>query len=169
MIIKVAAELKQPGKIGMLHFVCEREPMEYLGRMVSFAAPVMLDAKYAYDGDGFNVTGSFSTVLNSVCTKCNAEFKEPFTFDFSERYERIAATEDSDCYGYTGDEIDIDQMILDNLLQNIPMYSVCSEDCKGLCPICGCDLNNAQCSCAQDATVNPFLVLTKLLDDDKEV
>ena len=73
-------------------------------------------------------------------------------------------------YGYTGEELDVSQMLLDDLFLNLPAFSKCSEDCKGLCPVCGCDLNTVQCSCVREKEKeNPFSALEQLLYHDKEV
>ena len=89
--------------------------------------------------------------------------------DFDERFVREPG-EDDECYAYSGEALDIGQMVLDNLFLNLPVYSKCSEDCKGLCPVCGCDLNTVQCSCViEDAKENPFAALDQLLYHDKEV
>ena len=49
-------------------------------------------------------------------------------------------------------------------------YFFDGEDCKGLCPVCGCDLNTVQCSCVREKEKeNPFSALEQLLYHDKEV
>ena len=169
MKFNVADCLKQPGKTGEYHQREPYGPLDHLGRELVFIAPLSLDVKYSYDGNGFTVTGRASTVLKSECSKCAKEFDEPFSFEFEERFEK-APDEESDNYPFTGEELDISQMVLDNLLLELPVYSQCSPDCKGLCPVCGCDLNTAQCDCARgEDEDNPFAALKALLDNDKEV
>ena len=56
------------------------------------------------------------------------------------------------------------------LFLNLPVFSRCSEGCKGFCPVCGCDLNTVQCSCVREKEKeNPFSALEQLLYHDKEV
>ncbi|MBW2333239.1 MAG: DUF177 domain-containing protein [Deltaproteobacteria bacterium] len=43
--------------------------------------------------------------------------------------------------------LDLDQIIKEQLILNLPMKTLCTKDCKGLCPICGCNLNTGSCSC----------------------
>ena len=107
--------------------------------------------------------------LDSECALCGKPFIEELTFDFDERFLREPEP-DSECYGYTGEELDVSQMLLDDLFLNLPAFSKCSEDCKGLCPVCGCDLNTVQCSCVREKEKeNPFSALEQLLYHDKEV
>jgi uncharacterized protein len=48
-----------------------------------------------------------------------------------------------------GEEIDTLQLVREQLLLNIPMRSLCSEDCQGLCPTCGTNRNSESCGCDQ--------------------
>jgi uncharacterized protein len=57
------------------------------------------------------------------------------------------AAEDLDLATYTNDEIDLDSLLREQLLLVIPMAHLCREDCKGLCPQCGKDLNEGPCDC----------------------
>ncbi|MDD5917991.1 MAG: DUF177 domain-containing protein [bacterium] len=172
MKIPVALELKLPGRTGTFRAAEPFQNMEYLGRVIRFAAPVSVEAEYVFDGSGFSVKGTLSTSLHSQCARCAKEFEEPFEAQFDERFEKNASA-DSECYGFSGEELDISQMLSDAILLNMQPYSVCRPDCRGLCPVCGCDLNTAQCSCAREAgeeePPSPFAALKTLLNDDKEV
>lgn len=48
---------------------------------------------------------------------------------------------------YTGKEIDLDPILREQLLLALPGYPVCKDDCKGLCPVCGANLNDRECGC----------------------
>ena len=48
---------------------------------------------------------------------------------------------------YTGKEIDLDPLLREQVLLALPGYPVCREDCKGLCPVCGTNLNERECGC----------------------
>ena len=60
-------------------------------------------------------------------------------------------SEDLDVYYYEGDEIDLDPFIYEEVLLNVPIRPVCTEDCKGLCPVCGKNKNVEECQCAAAA------------------
>ena len=49
-----------------------------------------------------------------------------------------------------GDVLDLRQAVREQWLLEVPMFSVCRPDCKGLCPKCGTDLNTGACACAPD-------------------
>jgi uncharacterized protein len=48
---------------------------------------------------------------------------------------------------YTGKVIDLDPIIREQVVLALPGYPVCTEDCKGLCPVCGANLNDRECGC----------------------
>jgi uncharacterized protein len=49
-----------------------------------------------------------------------------------------------------GEEIDLDEIIREQIYLSLPMKSLCSEDCLGLCPTCGSDLNAGSCQCHRE-------------------
>ena len=68
-------------------------------------------------------------------------------------------------YVYQRHEIDLAQAIRDNLLLALPTRMICSSACKGLCPVCGQNLNHKQCDCTVDKPTreSPFDRLKELL------
>lgn len=171
MKFSIAAQLRQAGFAGSYVADEALPPQAYMGAEVSFAAPLHVEATYVYDGAAFTVKGTAKTALRSTCALCAQAFDEPFEFAFEERFVRDPGPED-EAYPAGNEELDITRPVLDNLFLNLPLQSICREDCKGLCPVCGCDLNSVQCACRREAEperVNPFAQLSALLDHEKEV
>lgn len=175
MELNVAQELKLIGVQTDKHLILNYDPIEFNGTQFDFAAPLCIDLSYAYDGEGFNVKGRLSSTLRMNCTKCNQEFFSPFEIDFAERFVKAfdEASDEMDCYPFAGEVLELDQMILDLIILNAPMYGVCKEDCKGLCPSCGCNLNLTQCSCSdndvKDSGFASLKEFAQLLNDEEEV
>lgn len=170
MKLNVATELKIPGRVGECKLTAPFAEMEYLGRPLRFLEPITLEASYVFDGKGFSVKGVLTSVLDSQCARCARAFAEPFSVEFDERFVKGAVEEDEDVYAFNGEVLDFSEMVQDNILLHLPLASVCSEDCQGLCPICGCNLNTAQCSCRhEEQRRGPLSALEQLLKDDKEV
>ena len=57
--------------------------------------------------------------------------------------------EDMDVYYYEGDEIDLDPFIYEEVLLDMPSRPICSEDCQGLCGVCGKNKNLESCNCSE--------------------
>ncbi|WDU84060.1 YceD family protein [Caloramator sp. Dgby_cultured_2] len=60
----------------------------------------------------------------------------------------------------TEDRINLEDMIIDNIILSYPAKILCSDDCKGLCPVCGKNLNEGQCECLKDV-IDPRLEALK--------
>jgi uncharacterized protein len=60
---------------------------------------------------------------------------------------------------YSGDEIDLTHEIEEQVAMDIPFKPLCGEECKGLCPVCGTDLNAADCGCSKEPVNLKFSAL----------
>jgi uncharacterized protein len=175
--INVASELKSAGRTTDRHLEEECAPVDLGGHKLVFTMPLSVDITYAFDGEGFNAQGVLSSELLMNCTKCNAEFRQPFSVDFSERFIKAAdeEAEELECYAFSGEVLELDRMVLDLIVLNAPVYGLCKPDWKGLCPQCGCDLNITQCACVpeveeeEETPPSPFAQLAKLLNNEEEV
>ena len=58
--------------------------------------------------------------------------------------------------------VDLDDVLRQQLYLMLPVKSLCSETCRGVCPQCGANLNKEECSCATGDRTNPFAVLQQL-------
>ena len=90
---------------------------------------------------GALITGHASTRLSGACGRC------------LEAAQVELETGELELFVELGDEeiVDITEDIRAELLINLPANLLCSEDCAGLCPVCGVNLNNTTCSCAENA------------------
>lgn len=169
MELRVAAALKQPGEIFEAAMEQAFAPERYGGREIAFAAPVKLGFRYAFDGKAFSLTGSVEFALSLRCARCNEAFVQTLSIPLEERFVKgSAANDEEDSYAFDGDTLFLDQMVLDALFLHLPLQSVCGEDCRGLCPVCGVDLNKSQCVCAAEQVENPspLSALGELLNDE---
>ena len=142
----------------------------YGGRVIRFLDEGTLEGTVTGDKEGFTVTGDARVTLDSVCARCNESFREPFAFSFEERFVRAGfQSEEEEAYPFEGEVIDLQQAFLDNLFLHLPMVSLCRPDCKGLCPVCGVNLNRFRCNCAEKTRNSAFDALKALSFEDKEV
>ncbi len=170
MELNVAKELKLAGLKSSAHLEEQAGPYELLGRSIVLTRPVSVDVVYSFDGEGFRLEGKLSSSVKMNCTKCDTEFVEDFSVDFAERFLKVskAEAEELDCYPFTGETLALDKLVQDLILLNAPMYGLCKPDCRGLCPVCGANLNNTQCSCTLPDDSNPFAALKGLAELLKE-
>lgn len=112
------------------------------------------------------------TEIGLECCRCLKAFDLPvysefkYTFVPSEtasREEDVELSDEDLGFGYYKDDtIEVDPLILEQLILQVPMKPLCEESCKGLCPRCGIDLNVASCDHQTDIFDSPFAVLKKL-------
>lgn len=110
-------------------------------------------------GDTFHLLANVLGTLATFCHKC----LEPMDFELETSFQTVVqrggaeGTEDLDLAGEeyvhlpVGEHrISLDQQIYESVIVSIPMQILCREDCQGLCPKCGANLNNEACSCAKN-------------------
>lgn len=84
--------------------------------------------------------------MNSECVRCLVEFKQPLDVDFSELYAFTPrSVTESGLILPEDAHIDLEPLVREYMLIEIPISPLCREDCKGLCSICGEDLNEVTC------------------------
>ncbi len=106
-----------------------------------------------------------------VCDRCNEEFERELKNKFSVLYlydSTRVTDEDTDVIYISSseDKLELTDIVKDYAYLSIPMKKLCRDDCKGLCPRCGTNLNISDCNCENEIT-NP--VWEKLLELKKTI
>ena len=105
------------------------------------------------------IEGTIGTVVDVSCCRCLEVIRLPLRSSFKYTFvpppvrsqdEVELNTADLDFAYYEGDIIDLDTVVLEQILLQIPIKPLCSESCRGLCPHCGINLNMTSCSCRVD-------------------
>lgn len=68
---------------------------------------------------------------------------------------------------YNGSELYLETYIEDQLLLDLPFQTLCKDDCQGLCPHCGVNLNQNSCQCHKEHSTSPFAVLKDLIKPEQ--
>jgi uncharacterized protein len=107
----------------------------------------------------YRVTGRVSGELAMACVRCLEPFTMPVAGSFDLRYvpraenagegEREVGEDDLTTAFYDEDQIDLTELIAEQFHLAVPMKPLCAEDCNGLCPHCGTNLNTDTCSCSE--------------------
>ncbi len=86
-------------------------------------------------------------VLNAECDRCLKPFERRFCFEEEHILVRSSENDNDEFIVTEGDCIDLDEIAVCDALLLIPAKLLCRDDCKGLCCICGADLNLGDCGC----------------------
>lgn len=147
---------RAPG--GAKRYVLEEsmDPLELGGEEVVLAGPVRADLTVTGSEDMFWVEGKVGATGEFRCSRCLAPVLVPLEAEILEKYYPPSATADEDTVCHHGDHLDVTREVQKALLQALPMKQLCRVDCRGLCPVCGRDLNDGPCGCSVEA-VDPRL------------
>jgi uncharacterized protein len=120
-------------------------------------APVSLAFDIAKDKLAFRLTGRVQTTLELKCSRCLETFTVPVDQEFDLRYqphtvntgegEREIEEDDLTTAFYENEVIDLGALMHEQFVLSLPMKPLCSDACKGLCPVCGTNLNKSTCDC----------------------
>lgn len=110
---------------------------------------------------GIVVRGPVTTMVANTCHRCLREWQEPMEVDI---LEALGVDDDPDGYRLHGDVADLEPVLRDAVLLAVPLSPTCRPDCRGLCAVCGADLNGTSCPGHDDEPDSPFAPLRGLLD-----
>lgn len=122
-------------------------------------------ARVTRTAQGLLVQVRLSANVRTQCVRCLTEFMQPLDVDFTELYAFTpnSVTESGLIVPENG-KIDLAPLVREEMLVAIPMSPLCREDCSGLCPVCGENLNENPHE-HEDEGVDPRLdVLKSLLE-----
>jgi uncharacterized protein len=150
-----------------LHFPLEaldREPLVEI-------SPVHFAGEVSSIESGFALHGDLSWGGRLECSRCLAAYPfrsdEEFSLVLYRRQavggtERELEREELDVYFFEEPEVPVAPIVEERIQMAVPMKPLCREDCRGLCPHCGQDLNEASCPCASNAIDPRWEALRKL-------
>ena len=129
-------------------------PVKVKGSVYKTDEDLYLDAKVSYE-------------YYENCSRCLKEFVNKEETVLSGRLmeaSQSSDTEDEFVFLYDGDQIEITEQVFTSILLSLPMKSLCNDNCRGLCLVCGKDLNIEECSC-DIQEIDPRLAKLKDLFD----
>lgn len=115
-----------------------------------FKEDIVIEGKVQNRAGIVTVTYTADYTLSANCARCLEPVEKKMHQEFVHTVVKHLNQEEDDDYIVCEDEIlDMDQLAQDDILLELPIRLLCSEDCKGLCPMCGCNLNKEQCNCKE--------------------
>jgi len=159
VVMRIELEKLQGGKGGFAH-VYQPDELNPVDERVNLSQAAEVSGSLRRTGDGVFVTGHIETRAQLECDRCLKPIELPVSADFALEYITGADYESSSVAAlseeelsvsvFDGDSIDVDEIVKEQILLAVPSRTLCREDCKGICPECGIDLNTGQCNCAAE-------------------
>lgn len=172
MLVNLSDALTLQGKTVQLEVQTELDRFEgvYGSFDITGKNPVSLTAQNTGAGEA-KVEGKVRLTFATQCDRCLTEVPTVLDIEF----ERIvtspdAGTEDEDSRQFMeGYQLDVDALVQNEILVNWPVKILCKEDCRGICPKCGQNLNMGECGCDTFVPDPRMAVLKDIFESNKEV
>jgi uncharacterized protein len=164
-----------------LEFENSVETFPVLAEMIAdgeceFTAPIRTALRVLRIGDMVEIDGDIETFVRLTCSRCLQPFetslKPHFALTYMHRVTDVIKdsdpqevelnAEDTGIVYFQGEKINLKDTIQEQVVMEFPLRALCKQDCKGLCPKCGGDLNENLCGCDRRSSPGKFAVLKNL-------
>jgi len=133
------------------------------GRKIFFLEPIKYNGAIYKAGKDKIVHVNISYTYREICGRCLEPFVKTETTVLSGqliRQQDIFEDGTEEVIYYEDDEIDLTEDIINTIVLSLPMKPLCSEECKGMCPRCGANLNKEKCDCVVE-DIDPRMAILK--------
>lgn len=120
----------------------------------AFLEPIKVDLVVRNTGKLLVAHGELHTCISLLCSRCLEQVVHSidevldFTIMEADQAEESGTTED--VLVLDQNEVDLQPLIEEIMITEIPLIPLCDPDCRGLCPVCGINRNTGSCDCARD-------------------
>ena len=170
MALDVGAALRNPGQVFPFRARVELPEMEVLSDVIRFEG-VDVKGEYFCAGDNrISLRAEVEATAHTHCSRCLEPVQVPVRAGIDALYAKQPDPEDPDLYPFEAHALELEDAVKDALLLELPLQFFCGPDCKGLCPVCGVNLNRQTCTCQEGNVVTgPFSALKDYLLNNEEV
>jgi uncharacterized protein len=138
----------------------------------NFETPLQSEVKIKGVGRSVLIKGKVQTTLRLQCVRCLKEFSYPLSSAFEltlhplkeapSEEESELGSEEMESGFFEGGEIHLSEIACEQIFLEIPYQPLCQQGCKGLCSVCGKDLNLSPCECVKEEWTSGFSALKNL-------
>jgi len=142
LLVNVAELLRHPASRQEVRVQVPSEGLTVLDSVVPAGAPIDVDVTLESLTDGIVATGRVSAPWEGACRRCLGAAGGGLDILVRELYR---PKPDDDAFPIQGDFLDLEPLVREALLLELPLAPLCRPDCAGLCPECGVDRNEIDC------------------------
>jgi uncharacterized protein len=143
LLVNVAELLRHPGTQRAVRLQVPSEGLRVVDSNVPAGVPIDVDVDLESLTDGIVVTGHISAPWQAVCRRCLGPVEGLVDVAVRELYQ--ARPESEDAFAIDGEVLDLEPLVREAVLLDLPLAPLCRPDCAGLCPECGADRNAGDC------------------------
>lgn len=161
-----------PDGVSNLEFECGAEEIDLEAEGIRFKGSVTVRLNLYRQEDKIYIKARSSVAMESECAKCLAPVHNILETSSENQYRPMPKMprylmDDIGIRYYSEEYIDLSEDLRESLLLEVPTRFLCSEQCEGLCPQCGQDLNVGKCDCRlepEESQATKFADLVKMLE-----
>ena len=170
MTLDVGKALKNPGQVYPFEASVELPEMKILGDPVRFEGIDIRGEYFCTGDDRISLRAEVTAEVHTRCSRCLEPVQEALRAEIDALYARQPDPDDPDLYTFEAHSLPLDDAAKDALLLALPLQFFCKPDCRGLCPVCGGNLNHNACTCQEGNVVTgPFSALKDYVLKNEEV
>lgn len=154
--------LRQPGAVRAIDLTIGPAAVDVAHERL--AGDVRIDLELESTNDAITVTGTISAPWEAPCRRCLRELDGVAVAEVDELYQREVT--DEQAWPIEGGQLDLVPLVRQATLLELDAERLCAADCRGLCPVCGIDLNTGACGCVTDVRDERWAALDGLVIDD---
>lgn len=99
------------------------------------------------------------------CDRCCEDITKSVSYEFTHRLAQALQSDGNDDYIETPDfKLELDDVVISDIILSLPQKNLCKSDCKGLCFVCGANLNKGECGCNRKQLDPRLEILKQFMD-----
>lgn len=114
-------------------------------RDVAFSTPVSVKGRIFNKAGVVYLQCKLGMTISHVCDRCLKEYERSYSYDCDHIVVPSVSSDNDEYIVADSESIELNEIAVTDLLLQLPTKNLCKEDCKGLCMVCGCDLNEGDC------------------------
>lgn len=176
VVLSIESGLASPGDTISCRDAIDIASFEMGGRVFGLPEGLLYDVALTNTGEGILATGIVRGTVETQCDRCldpahlNVS-AEVSCYFLREEPDDEAEEDDFGLINHANGTVDLSEAIQGAVAMDIPYVVLCREDCRGLCPVCGANLNEVECGCTVEPDpdferANPFAALANYTFED---
>jgi uncharacterized protein len=152
-VVPVASLLRSPGATTKVRFQAVFDPTGAYAAAAPGASEVvplaMVDVDLVLTSflGGVEARGTLEVPWRASCRRCATDIAGTLEIKVHEQFRAGVGPDDDDAYPLANEEVDLEALVRDAVVLELPMAPLCKDDCAGLCPQCGANRNEGDCGC----------------------
>ncbi len=174
MLINLTDIFTSEGKVKKISLAYDGESVFYMGAKYPIMDKSDVLLTFTNIGTGrILLEGEMSLKVEIPCDRCLQSVEVPIGVSFAHEIaapneENVPSEEEEQCF-MSGYELDVDALMNNEILINMPVKVLCREDCKGICMVCGRNLNEGECGCDTFVPDPRMAAIKDIFNANKEV